>query len=168
VVCALVAAFVAYSVFNLDAFREMADAFRSNWPGIVDLFGIKSANTQNVPSGLRPVRSPAITEGGELAPRPRRPIRGDDFDIKVDGTPGLVFQGSYLVVSGSGTVTKSVIGVVPWTATASGSLVSVSFQKRSYSTNDLRELKVTLTKNGETVQQASTLAPHGVVGASTR
>jgi hypothetical protein len=92
-------------------------------------------------------------------------IRGNDYDITVSGKKGLLFRGSYMVVSAGGSTTsKSVLGVVPATYTASGSLVSASFQKQS----ERGELEVTITKNGMRQQQESTLAPYGVVTIASR
>lgn len=86
-----------------------------------------------------------------------------DFTIKVTGTNGLSFSGSYMGVTSGGTTSKSVDGTVPATYTVSGSIVSCSFQKKSESGS----LAVQILKDNKVVKESDTTAAYGVVTAAT-
>jgi len=91
-------------------------------------------------------------------------IFSSDYTVKVSGTPGLGFSGSYMVVTASGkSESKSVDGKVPQTYQLSGSIVSVSFQKKSES----GVLEVQILKDGRVVSASDTSAAYGVVSAAT-
>lgn len=91
--------------------------------------------------------------------------RSTQFTITVKGEDGMQFQGSYLVLDGAESSSKSVGGTVPQTYTASGSMVSTSFQKKSSTTGILI---VSVFRGNEFVKQESTTAPYGVVTLATR
>jgi hypothetical protein len=91
-------------------------------------------------------------------------IFSSDYTVKVSGTPGLSFSGSYMVVTASGkSESKSVDGKVPQSYQLSGSIVSVSFQKQSES----GVLEVQILKDGRVVSASDTSAAYGVVSAAT-
>jgi hypothetical protein len=86
------------------------------------------------------------------------------YQIKVSGTAGLEFSGSYMVVTTEGKSTsKSVDGRVPASYTVEGHIVSVVFQKKG----DIGFLKVEILKNGEAVGSESTTADYGLVTVAT-
>lgn len=87
------------------------------------------------------------------------------FTIKVTGTDGLKYSGSYMTVMADGkNSSKSVDGTVPGEYTVDASMVSVTFQKQSES----GALKVEILKDGEVVAENETEAAYGVVTAATQ
>lgn len=86
------------------------------------------------------------------------------FVIKVSGTIGLEFSGSYLVVTASGQSTsKSVDGIVPTEYSVTGNIVSGVFQKQTEEGN----LKVEIIKGGQVIASSETTAAYGVVSVAT-
>ena len=83
------------------------------------------------------------------------------YTIEIKGTPGLEFSGCWGGMRGGwkATNTSSFSGTVPCTKTFEGSTCSVSIQKKE------REgtLTVTLKRNGEIIETASTSAEFGVI-----
>ena len=87
-----------------------------------------------------------------------------EFQIKISGTAGLPFSGSYMVVtSGGQSVSKSVDGSVPTQYSVEGMMVSVAFQKQ---TED-GTLKVEILREGNVVNSSDTTAAYGVVSVAT-
>jgi hypothetical protein len=87
------------------------------------------------------------------------------FTIKVTGSSGMKFSGSYMsVTTGGSNTSKSVEGIVPEEFTITGSIVSCSFQKQS----EGGFLKVEILKNGKSVSHSETYAAYGVVTAATQ
>jgi len=88
-----------------------------------------------------------------------------NFTIKVSGTSGLEFSGSYMtVMAGGSSTSKSVEGTVPAEYNVSGSIVSCAFQKQS----EGGTLKVTIIEGGKVVSESETSAAYGVVSAATQ
>ena len=88
-----------------------------------------------------------------------------DFVIKVSGTSGLEFSGSYMVtMAGGESVSKSVDGIVPAQYTVRGTIVSCAFQKQS----EAGTLRVEIAKGGKVVSESETSAAYGVVSVATR
>jgi len=88
-----------------------------------------------------------------------------EFEIKVSGTTGLEFSGSYMAVtSGGQSTSKSVDGVVPATYSVKGNIVSAVFQKKAESGT----LKVEILKGGKVVNSSDTTAAYGVVSVATQ
>lgn len=86
------------------------------------------------------------------------------FTIKVSGTSGLKFSGSYMTVrAGGASTSKSVEGTVPAEYNLRGIIVSCTFQKQSEKGN----LRVDIFKDGTGVSQSETSAPYGVVSVAT-
>jgi len=82
-------------------------------------------------------------------------------EIRITGTPGLSFLGSYGDLSGL----RSVDGTVPATYTIvnpSGDIVSAVFQKME----EMGTLTVQLVKDGVVVESQTTTAAYGVVSVS--
>ena len=91
-------------------------------------------------------------------------IGESDFTIKVSGTSGLEFSGSYMVVaSGGQSTSKSVDGIVPAQYTVRGEIVSCSFQKQT----EFGILRIEILKGSKVVSQSETSAAYGVVSAAT-
>lgn len=87
------------------------------------------------------------------------------FTIKVTGTDGLEFSGSYMVVTADGkTASKSVEGKVPTEYQVDGAMVSVSFQKKT----EKGKLKVEILKGNKVMSESDTDAAYGLVSASTQ
>jgi len=87
-----------------------------------------------------------------------------EFQIKVSGTNGLEFSGSYMVLtSGGQSTSKSVEGVVPAAYSVKGDIVSVAFQKQTESGT----LKVEILRGGKVVNSSDTTAAYGVVAVAT-
>lgn len=86
-----------------------------------------------------------------------------NYVIRVEGSPGLSFSGSYMVVTGNGSQQKSVESTVPASYNVSGSIVSATFQKQSESGS----LNASIEMNGRTVQKSSTSAAYGVVSVAS-
>jgi tetratricopeptide (TPR) repeat protein len=87
-----------------------------------------------------------------------------NFTIRVSGTSGLKFSGSYLTVTvDGGSISKSVDGFVPAEYNVSGISVSCSFQKKTEEGN----LNLEIIKNGMVISQTETSSAYGIVSAST-
>ena len=87
------------------------------------------------------------------------------FVIKITGTPGIEFSGSYMVVTADGkSVSKSVDGKVPAEYPVDGSMVSTSFQKKG----ENGKLKVEIFKGDKVAAESETEAAYGVVSAATQ
>jgi len=84
--------------------------------------------------------------------------------IKVSGTTGLQFSGSYMVMTFGGQVTsKSVDGTVPSQYSVAGTMVSAVFQKQTKSGT----LMVEILRNGRVLSSSDTTAAYGVVSVAT-
>jgi len=91
-------------------------------------------------------------------------LSGTEFQIKVSGTAGLPFSGSYMVMQPGGQNTsKSVDGVVPVTYSVTGNMVSVAFQKKI----EIGTLKVEILRGGTVVNSSDTTAAYGLVSVAT-
>lgn len=91
-------------------------------------------------------------------------VLADDYVIKVNGSDGCKFSGSYMLVTTDGqSQSKSVEGRVPAEYQARGSIVSTSFQKQAES----GLLKVQILKGGKLVNESETTAAYGVVSAAS-
>ena len=87
-----------------------------------------------------------------------------DFTVKVSGTEGLKFNGSYMITTTEGkSESKSVDGTVPTEYTMKGNIVSVSFQKQT----DAGDLKGEILQGNKVVAQSETSAAYGVVAVAT-
>lgn len=83
-----------------------------------------------------------------------------ETEIKITGSPGLKFQGTYMSIeAGGASVSRSVEGVVPETFYSKGAITSVVFQKNQPE----GFLEVTFVRNGQVVAKQSTTAEFGVV-----
>lgn len=92
------------------------------------------------------------------------------FTIKVSGTTGLEFSGSYLVTTSNGQSTSEpVAGTVPAEYSVTGtnritvSIVSVELQKQT----EEGTLKVEILKGDEVIANSETTAPYAVVSVAT-
>ena len=86
------------------------------------------------------------------------------FQIKVSGTEGLEFSGSYMVTTADAKVTsKSVDGFVPEQYSVTGTMVSVVFQKQT----EAGFLSVEIIKGDEVIANEYTTAAYGVVSIAT-
>lgn len=85
------------------------------------------------------------------------------YVVRVEGSPGLSFSGSYMGVTSGGSQQQSVDGAVPANYTVSGNIVSATFQKKS----EGGTLVVSIENNGSTVQKSSTTAAYGVVSLAS-
>ena len=92
------------------------------------------------------------------------------FTIKVSGTTGLEFSGSYLVTTSNGQpISESVAGTVPAEYSVFGtnritvSMVSVELQKQT----EEGTLKVEILKDNEVIASSETSAAYGVVSVAT-
>ena len=82
------------------------------------------------------------------------------FLIKVSGTEGLFFSGSYMTTTVNGQVTsKSVEGIIPAQYSVKGMMVSATFQKDA----EDGYLKVEIFKDGEIIADEHTIADYGLV-----
>jgi len=92
-------------------------------------------------------------------------IPGDSvFQIKVSGTEGLEFSGSYLVTTADGKVTsKSVDGFIPAQYSVTGTMVSVAFQKQT----EVGTLIVDIIKDNKVIANEDTTAAYGIVSVAT-
>jgi hypothetical protein len=86
------------------------------------------------------------------------------YVVRVEGSPGLSFSGSYMGVTSGGSQQQSVDGVVPASYTVSGSIVSATFQKKA----ERGTLNVSIETNGRAVQNSSTSAAYGVVSLASK
>jgi hypothetical protein len=108
------------------------------------------------------------------------------FVIAVTGGPGVTFRGSYLVIGTSGESRENKVeGTVPAEFRVVGTAVYLNFQNQvagreiefRVDANGKRELdkespasqflEVTISKNGTTIKELRTDAPHGVVTLAT-
>ncbi|MBA7486609.1 hypothetical protein ES707_22170 [subsurface metagenome] len=88
-----------------------------------------------------------------------------NFTIKVSGTTGLRFSGSYLTIKADGeNISKSVDGVVPSEYRTKGAIVSCMFQKQEVAGH----LIVEILKEGKTISQSDTTAEYGCVTIATK
>ena len=89
----------------------------------------------------------------------------DDFTLRISGTPGLEFQGSYMTVKATGeSRMKSVEGTLPEQYRTKGTIVSCTFQKQS----EVGLLKVEVIKGGSVVSSSETRAAFGIASAATQ
>jgi hypothetical protein len=88
------------------------------------------------------------------------------FTIRVTGSPGTSFSGSYMVVnSNGGSTSRTVQSTVPENYTVSdASVVSVAFQKKEAGGT----LTVELLRDGEMVKSGTTTADYGMVTLASR
>jgi len=101
-----------------------------------------------------------------IAPSMNKPgLLEANYLIKVSGTQGLKFSGTYMTSGQAGkSESKTIDGTVPAQYEAAGMIVSVSFQKKTENGN----LKVQIFKGGSVVAESETTAAYGVVSAATR
>jgi ABC-type uncharacterized transport system permease subunit len=92
------------------------------------------------------------------------------FNIRVSGTIGLEFSGSYLVVMSNGqSASESVNGTVPYEISVTGtnritiSTVSVELQKQT----EEGTLKVEILKDDQVIASSETAVAYGVVSVAT-
>ncbi len=89
----------------------------------------------------------------------------NDYIIKVSGTTGLNFSGSYMTVTSNGNSTsKTVDGTVPTQYSVRGTIVSVVFQKKT----EGGYLKVEVLRGGKVINSSDTTAAYGVVSVATQ
>jgi len=87
------------------------------------------------------------------------------FIIRIEGTAGLPFKGSYTIVTTEGlTMTQPLNGKVPASYVVKADFVSATLQKQA----DDGILRIDLNKNGRNVRSAETIAPGGTATASAR
>lgn len=92
-------------------------------------------------------------------------MKNKEFTIKVSGTDGLEFSGSYMSVLADGKSTsKSVDGIIPTEYSVKGNIVSVAFQKKSES----GFLKVQILKDDKVINESESSAAYGVVSVATQ
>jgi hypothetical protein len=103
--------------------------------------------------------------GGGTSGKSASSLFSSDFTIKLSGSPGLKYNGSYMVVTAGGDSTsKTVDGSVPDQFNVSGTIVSTQFQKQAES----GDLKVEIVKGGSVVAESETSVAYGVVSAATQ
>jgi hypothetical protein len=91
-------------------------------------------------------------------------ILASDYTIRVTGTDGSEFSGSYMLVTADGqSQSKTVDGVVPAEYRCRGSIVSTTFQKQA----EGGRLKVQIFKGSQLVNESETTAAYGVVSAAS-
>jgi hypothetical protein len=96
------------------------------------------------------------------------PLRGNDYEVEVTGTPKTVVTGSIGVVHADGSYTQeSVEGFTPKMFSASGRMVSAVFQKR-LEFKKVGILRVIIRRNGVVIDQRETVAQNGVISVATR
>lgn len=110
-----------------------------------------------------------VVESEEEAPAKQAPAKQDETDtilVRVGGTPGLSFSGSYGTLDGQ----RSVDGVTPQeyevevdTGVMSFDSITASMQKRA---QDQSELTVEIVEDGEVVAAQTTTAQFGVVSTT--
>ena len=84
--------------------------------------------------------------------------------IKVTGSKGCRFSGSYMLVTADGqSQARTVEGVVPTEYQCRGSIVSTTFQKQA----EGGRLKVQILKGSQLVNESETTAAYGVVAAAS-
>jgi hypothetical protein len=92
-------------------------------------------------------------------------ITTETYEIRVNGTNGTRFSGSYMQVGLDGSSnSQTVEGSVPATYEARGNMVSVAFQKKTES----GQLSVEIVRNGSVVKSSETTAAYGMVTVATR
>jgi len=92
-------------------------------------------------------------------------VTDSNFTIKVSGTTGLRFNGSYLTMKASGeNISKSVDGVVPSEYRTKGTIVSCVFQKQEVAGH----LIVEILKEGKIISKSDTTAEYGCVTIATK
>lgn len=85
------------------------------------------------------------------------------YTIRISGTDGLGFTGSYMQMQASGgSTSKSVDGTIPAEYEIEGSITSAAFQKKGESGT----LHVVLEKNGTVVKEEETTAAYGMVSVA--
>ena len=91
-------------------------------------------------------------------------LQDSPFQIKVSGTDGLAFSGSYFITTANGQVTsKSVDGIIPDQYTVTGTIISVVFQKQT----ELGILRVEIIKGNDVIASEDTVAAYGIVSVAT-
>jgi hypothetical protein len=85
------------------------------------------------------------------------------FTIRVTGSSGTTFHGSYMVTHLGSNESKSVEGRVPAEYVVQGSIVSTMFQKQS----ERGQLNVEILLNGQRVKAGDTTAAYGIVSIAT-
>lgn len=75
----------------------------------------------------------------------------------------VAFSGNYMVVSATGSTSKSVDGITPIDYLVNGNIVSCSFQKQERDGS----LKVQIIRDGKIFAESETTADYGVVTAAT-
>ena len=89
-----------------------------------------------------------------------------DFTIRVSGSNGLGFTGSYQVTTAGGSSSSSSINsTVPAEYTARGRSVSARFEKHG---GEQGKLRVEILKGGKVVIDSQTDAQHGVLSVSAQ
>ena len=87
-----------------------------------------------------------------------------EYTIRIAGTDGLKFSGSYMQVGSSGSSeSQSIEGTVPAEYTIKGAIASVVFQKKERNGT----LRVEIVRDGKVVKSAETSAEYGVVSIAT-
>jgi predicted nucleic acid-binding Zn ribbon protein len=108
-----------------------------------------------------------VVLGSEEVANPFQQIAGSSaFEIRVSGTPGKRFSGSYMVMGGDGSSTSHTVqDVTPHSyPVPKAMMVSVAFQKQD--TEGV--LNVEILRNGEAIKAASTTADYGMVTIATQ
>ena len=135
--------------------KEKKDNYVPGWLSLTIIGGVIFFAWWMATSGSGPSSSSS---------KPISSIFSSNYTVKVSGSPGLKFSGSYMVVTASGKSTsKSVDGIVPAQYSVTGSVVSVSFQKQGENGN----LKVEILKDNNIVSASDTSASYGVVAVAT-
>ena len=87
------------------------------------------------------------------------------FEIRIAGTEGKPFSGSYMVLVNGSSTSHSVEGIIPQSyIVPDATMVSVAFQKKSTDGT----LRVTILRDGESVKTDSTTAEYGMVTIATQ
>jgi hypothetical protein len=88
-----------------------------------------------------------------------------DYSIKVAGSTGTQFSGSYIVTDANGeSTTYSVDGTVPAEYSVTGIKIECTFQKLV----EAGELRLEILRDGEMVASAETSSGMGVISALTQ
>jgi hypothetical protein len=94
----------------------------------------------------------------------KSPFSNAVYEIRISGTPGLSFSGSYGAMQAGGSMQmQSVDGKVPQTYKITGSIGSATFQKQSAQ----GRLVVEIWRDGKLIKQGYTDAAYGVVALAT-
>lgn len=86
------------------------------------------------------------------------------FTLRVTGTPGTRFSGSYMTFTARGSKSQSVEGTVPEEYQLKGSIISCAFQKQE----EFGILRVEIIKDGKVINQSETSAAYGVVSVASQ